>query len=166
MACPDTNLYISNILLAVGDESAVIYPSGQVNQWIFKAIPTINGLMGTCFSGDAVGGCIMPNISGTVYQSILELYVAKGLTNKSLMSASRTFNLTSFKEGDSTVTVSDPSKALLELYKLLNSEFFRILNLTQYTLSSLSVNSVQGGDAGIQEILPYQGYNYIPYPNN
>lgn len=166
MGCPDTSGYISNILLAVGDENAVTYPSGQVNQWIFKSIPTINGLMGTCFSGDAVVGCITPNISGTVYQSILELYVSKGLVNKTLMISARTYNLTSFKEGDSTVTISDPTKYLYDLYKLLDDEFFRILNQTKYTLASHAVNSVQGGDAGIQEILPYQGYNYIPYPNN
>jgi len=162
--CSDTSGYISNILLAVGDEANLVYTSGTVNQLIFAKLPMLNGLMGTCFSGDSTVGCITPSISGTVYQSILELLISKELTKRSMYTASRTFTLTSFKEGDSSVNVSDQSKYLHELYKQLQSEFDRIVNQTKYSIASNAVTTVIGTDASIQETIPYIQYGRY-YPN-
>lgn len=159
MGCPDVSGIISNILLAVGDETNLVYTSGTVNQLIFKDLPLLNGEMGTCFSGNLTDACIYPSISGTVYQAILELLVAKDLTKKSMFTAGRTFNLTSFKEGDSTVTVSDGFKNLNELYKTIVGEYERIVEQTKYTIASQSPCAVYGADGGPQEAIPYQTYN-------
>lgn len=158
MGCPDVSGIISNILLAVQDESNAIYTSGTVNQMIFKDLPTLNGLMGTCFSGNVTDACISPCISGSAYQAILELLVAKDLTKRTLFGLGRTFQLTSFKEGDSTVTVADNYKNLADLYKFISAEFDRVVDQTKYTIVSQNPAAIHGADSGIQEVLPYQGY--------
>lgn len=164
MGCPDVSGIISNILLAVSDETNLIYTSGNVNQMIFKDLNQLNGEMGTYFSGNLTDACISPVISGTVYQAILELLVARDLTKRTMIAAGRNFNLTSFKEGDSTVTVADQYRNLSNLYKILVDEYNRIVNQTKYTLASRSPSAVYGADSGLQEVLPYQGYNvYRPY---
>lgn len=164
MACPETTGMIVNILGAVFDDNAATYPSGKVNLLIFKDLNVLNAIMGTCFSGNANDGCVMPSISGTAYQAILELLVAKDLTGGSLMTASRGANLLSFKEGDSTVTISDTSRNLQLMYTSISQELDRIIKSAKYNIASRAVTTVVGADAGIQETIPYQGYNiYRPY---
>lgn len=160
--CPIVSGIISNILNAVNDDGTV-YPSGKVNQSIFQAIPLLNGMIGSCFSGNAAQGCIFPEISGSIYQGILELYVAKELTKGSLYSSSRSYNLTSFKEGDSSVTVSDASKNLGFLLNHLSKEFDTMLHLAKYTLASQNPSAIIGTDASPETSLPYIGY--YPYVN-
>jgi hypothetical protein len=164
--CPNTSGIISNILNAVADDGT-LYPSGKVNQSVFQSLPLLNAMLGSTYSGTAQEGCIYPDISGTIYQGILELYVAKELTKKSLMTASRTYTLTSFKEGDSTVNIADSSKTLGLLYGHLTTEFDKMLNYAKYTLASQAPASINGADANIQESLPFIGYmgypNYRPY---
>lgn len=154
MGCPDVSGIISNILLAVEDEANATYSSGQVNQMIFKSLPTLNGIMGVCFSGTQQDGCIYPSISGTVYVGILEALVAKDLTKKTLTKLARTYNITSFKEGDSTVTVGDASRSLADLYKVLSDEFDELVRQTKFTLVNGAPCSIQGTDGQIPDNWP------------
>lgn len=156
-----SNLIISNVLLSVGDDSAQTYSSGTVGMMVFKNLNSLNGLMGTCYSGNFTDGVIMPNISGTIYEGILELMSSKELTKRSLFSAARTYNITSFKEGDSSVNISDSAKSLQELYKFLQAEFDKMVNQAKYTLASQASATVIGTDGVLHQDIPYIAY--VPY---
>jgi len=144
MSCPEVSGIVSNILYLLDDENALIYPSGKVEFGVFRSVQPLNGLMGTDFSG--VSGCIEPQISGTVYQPVLEAMVALELTRKSLYTASRTYSLTSFKEGDSTVTVADSAKTLNALYESLSKQFENLVKQTKFSVVSQAPCSVEGTD--------------------
>jgi hypothetical protein len=162
--CPEVNQIVTNILLAVSDEAATTYSSGSVGNFVYKSLPVINGIMGICLSGTTVSGvfdCITPSVSGTIVQGILELYVAKELTKKSLYSSARSFNLTSFQEGDSKVTVSSAASTLDSLYKSLSEDFDKMVKYAKYTLASQSPFGINGTDASIEN---YRGYNTNYYP--
>lgn len=161
MASPVVSGLISDILVDL--DGTGTYTSGQVQQILFKNIQTVNGLMGTCFSGNSIDGFISPEISGTVYYAVFLLLVEKELTKRTLYSVSRSYNLTSFAEGDSKVTVSDASRNLGDLYARLNKEFMEMVNQIKYTIVSQAPASIVGGDAGIDAMGGlYNGYRAYP----
>lgn len=163
MACAIVSGITTNILYRVGDPTNTIYSSGQINYLIFANLNNLNGYMGTCFSGD-INSCIYPDISGSVYQGILELLVAKNAIQNSLMSAANTYTLTEFKEGDSTVKMADRSRVLIDLNSQLAKELEFAIQQAKFTLASAAVATVIGVDGAIS---PENGYriNYNFYPN-
>lgn len=154
MTSPVVSGIIQEILGALNDETAATYPSGSVQLMLFKSIPILNGIMGTSFSGTYEEGVISPEISGTVYLGVLESYVAKELTLKSLYSAARTSNLLTVSEGDSKVTMSDSHKTLSQLYKDLSEQFNILVKNVKYTIVSQAPASVHGTDASITPNMP------------
>jgi hypothetical protein len=145
--CPETSGYVSNVLILLNDESGLVYPSGKVGAKMFALLPQFNGLMGTDYSGSWPAGCITPDISGSIYEGVLEAFAAKELAKGSMATASRSYTLTSFKEGDSTVTMSDASKNAVEFYKILSADFDKLLQQAKYSLVSNAPSSVIGLDA-------------------
>lgn len=162
MACAVTSGIITDILYRVNDPSNIVYSSGQVNYLIFANLNNLNGYMGTCFSGNAIDGCISPEISGTVYQGILELLVSKNLIQNSLMSAANTYTLTEFREGDSTVRMADRSKVLIDLNSQLAKELEFAIQQAKFTLASNSVSTVIGTDSMPANVNYRNYYTYRP----
>ncbi len=159
----DASAVITNVLYRVGDPNASTYSSGQVAYLVFAHLGDLNGNMGTCFSGTINDGYFFPEITGTLYQPVLELMVAKNLVGNSLFSSANTFSLTSFREGDSVVNIADRTKAFAALYAVLSKELTDTINQVKFTIVSQSPSTVLGTDAGAVEQIGYRNYNvYLP----
>lgn len=149
-----TSGIISNILYDLSDESAATYPSGKVRQKIYSCLPGLNGYLGSSYSGNAVEDIILPEISGTSHQRILEVYTEQELIRKEMISLTRTFSFTSFQEGDSKVVASDGAKDLAELYKLLAAELKELIKQSKYSDVNASPTAVHGSDGLIADYSP------------
>jgi len=159
MTSPVVSGIITNILARLDDESAVVYSSGKVQQAVFASLPTYNGLLGEyMFSGDVVVGQITPEISGTVFQGLLELYVAKDLCFREGLRMSRSGSLKEVSEGDSRVVMNDSATFFLNLSKELEKQFKFALDEIKFAISSQSASIVRGGDASVPLLNPIQNY--------
>lgn len=160
MTSPVVSGIIANVLAKLDDESAAVFPSGKVQQCIFASLPTFNGLLGDYYySGDVLVGQITPEISGTMFQGLLELYVASQLSYKECIRAARGGSLKEVSEGDSKVVMNDSAGQLSKLYDKISEEFDKTLKQVKYAIVSQSASIVRGADGSAPLVYPA-----APYP--